>query len=162
MLLTGIWSDSRLKELSIESKNVRIRVWTRKIWSFKFGGLKVCRAMSRHRHDIATTSIPPAAAISQHCHDINPTCSCDVASSPRHQPNLQLRCRDIATTSTQLVATMSQLRHNIATTSAQPQKQPKSWQFRKKDHNLSYKGPILVIQKPNIKNTCSYNFYEEH
>ena len=25
------------------------------------------------------------------------------------------------------------------------------WQFRKTDHNLSYRGPIWVIQKPNIK-----------
>ena len=25
------------------------------------------------------------------------------------------------------------------------------WQSRKMDHNLSYRGPILVIPKPNIK-----------
>ena len=40
---TSIWSDSRLKDLSIESKNVRIRVQTRKLWSLKVGCLKGCR-----------------------------------------------------------------------------------------------------------------------
>ena len=33
MPITIIFLDSRLKELSIESKNVQIRVRTRKIWS---------------------------------------------------------------------------------------------------------------------------------
>ena len=40
---TRIWSNSRLKDLSIESKNVRIGVRTKKIWSFKVGGLNGCR-----------------------------------------------------------------------------------------------------------------------
>ena len=35
MLITDIWLDSKLKELFIESKNTRIKVWTRKIWSFE-------------------------------------------------------------------------------------------------------------------------------
>ena len=39
MSCTGIWSDSRLKEFSIESKNVQIGVRTRKLWSSKVGGL---------------------------------------------------------------------------------------------------------------------------
>ena len=44
MPLTRIWSDSRLKEISIESKNVQIGVRMRKIWLSKVEGLKVCRA----------------------------------------------------------------------------------------------------------------------
>ena len=35
-----------------------------------------------------------------------------------------------------------------------PKVQPKQgnlWQSRKTDHNLGYRGPIWVIQKPNIK-----------
>ena len=43
MSFTGIWSDFRLKELSIEFKNVRIGVWTRKIWLYEVGSLEVCR-----------------------------------------------------------------------------------------------------------------------
>ena len=35
MSFTGIWLNSRLKELSIESKNVQIGVRTRKLWSSK-------------------------------------------------------------------------------------------------------------------------------
>ena len=31
--------------------------------------------------------------------------------------------------------------------------QPKLWQSREMNYNLSYRGPILVIQKPNIKFT---------
>ena len=31
------------------------------------------------------------------------------------------------------------------------QKQGRLWQSRKTDHNLGYRDPILVIQKPNIK-----------
>ena len=34
-----IWMDSRLKFLSIESKNTQIEVQTRKLWSSKVGGL---------------------------------------------------------------------------------------------------------------------------
>ena len=37
MPITGIWIDSRLTELFIESKKTPIRVWTRKIWSSKVG-----------------------------------------------------------------------------------------------------------------------------
>ena len=33
MPITGTWLDSRLKDLFIESKNARISVRTRKIWS---------------------------------------------------------------------------------------------------------------------------------
>ena len=36
--LSNIWMDSRLKWISIESKNVRIRVRMRKLWSSKVGG----------------------------------------------------------------------------------------------------------------------------
>ena len=32
MSITGIWLDSRLKEIFIESKKARIGVWMRKIW----------------------------------------------------------------------------------------------------------------------------------
>ena len=38
-----IWMDSRLKELSIESKNTQNGVWTKKLWSFEVGGLTLCR-----------------------------------------------------------------------------------------------------------------------
>ena len=37
MHITGIWIDSILKELFVESKNERIGVWTRKIWSSEVG-----------------------------------------------------------------------------------------------------------------------------
>ena len=37
MSITSIWIDSRLKEFFIESKNARIIVRTRKIWSSKVG-----------------------------------------------------------------------------------------------------------------------------
>ena len=37
MPVTGIWLDSRLKELFIESKNARIEVRTITIWSFEVG-----------------------------------------------------------------------------------------------------------------------------
>ena len=37
MPITSICLDLRLKELFIESKNTRIGVWTRKIWSFEVG-----------------------------------------------------------------------------------------------------------------------------
>ena len=37
MPINSIWLDSRLKDLFIESKNKRIRVWTRKIWSSEVG-----------------------------------------------------------------------------------------------------------------------------
>ena len=38
-----IWMDSRLKGLSIESKNTQNGVWTKKLWSFEVGGLTLCR-----------------------------------------------------------------------------------------------------------------------
>ena len=40
MPIPGIWLDSRLKEFFIESKNVRIRVQTRKIWWSEVGVLQ--------------------------------------------------------------------------------------------------------------------------
>ena len=33
MQFTSLWLNSRLKDLFIESKNVQIRVWMRKLWS---------------------------------------------------------------------------------------------------------------------------------
>ena len=37
MPITSIWIDSKLKDLFIESKNVRIGIQTRKIWSSEVG-----------------------------------------------------------------------------------------------------------------------------
>ena len=48
MAISLIWSDYRLKDLSIESKNVRIGVRTREIWSCKVGGLKMCMSSRGH------------------------------------------------------------------------------------------------------------------
>ena len=38
-----IWMDSRLKGLSIESKNTQNGVRTKKLWSSEVGGLTLCR-----------------------------------------------------------------------------------------------------------------------
>ena len=38
-----IWIDSRLKGLSIESKNTQNEVRTKKLWSSEVGGLTLCR-----------------------------------------------------------------------------------------------------------------------
>ena len=38
-----IWMDSRLKVLSIESKNTQNGVQTKKLWSSEVGGLTLCR-----------------------------------------------------------------------------------------------------------------------
>ena len=43
-----LWSDFRLKNLSIESKNMQIGVWTRKIRSYKVKGLKMCMSSRCH------------------------------------------------------------------------------------------------------------------
>ena len=38
-----IWMDSRLKRLSIESKNTQNEVRKKKLWSSEVGGLTLCR-----------------------------------------------------------------------------------------------------------------------
>ena len=43
MPYTGIWLDSRLIDISIESKNAQNGLWTRKLWSSEVGR---CRAHS--------------------------------------------------------------------------------------------------------------------
>ena len=40
---TYTWMDSRLKGLSIESKNTQNGVWTKNLWSSEVGGLILCR-----------------------------------------------------------------------------------------------------------------------
>ena len=40
-------------------------------------------------------------------------------------------------------------------------KQGSLWQSRKMDHNLSYRGPIWVIQKPKINFTDANTIYKK-
>ena len=45
MPLNSVWLDSRLNELSIESKNTQNRVQTKKLCASEVGGFTLCRAM---------------------------------------------------------------------------------------------------------------------